>query len=291
LPEKSVILGVFHDQLWREGDVAFPKPPDEEVVRCAAWHLLRGCSLGEDDLPYIMSFLEDVSIASDPKASKGKRSPRGAGVGKCKSLFVAGGEVPPGESAGLDAAGFSEGLPQSPAGGGGGDASAPGPVLTVSKWEELGIGIDADGKYLAITPTPELGAVFPREKAVTLDLPGKQWESLLDLLARSKNGDTADKQDVMLAFGYLEKGMGNPEDFEELRLDQQKMRTVKAASGRLAAAVRDLGRKLRAKVNVNEKSSNNSVLSVKEQGLVRAHFVVRHLVRDGNGKLVFGSAT
>ena len=181
---------------------------------------------------------------------------------------------------------------QTPAAAGNkGDTSMTDPFLTVSKWEELGIGIDADGKYLAITPAPEFGAVFPREKAVAIDLPGKQWESLLDLFACSENGDTADKQDVMLAFGYLEKGMGNPEDYEELIRDQRKMKIIKAAPGRLTAAVKDLGRKLRAKANVNEQSSNNPVLSVKENQFVRARFVVRHLVRDGNGKLVFGSAT
>ena len=56
------------------------------------------------------------------------------------------------------------------------------PVLIINTWEELGIGIDADGSYLGISPPPDYGAVFPKDKATKLDLPGEQWKNLLDLL-------------------------------------------------------------------------------------------------------------
>ena len=67
LPEKSVVVCVFHDQAWKEGDAAFPKPPAKDIVQGAIWWVLMGVELGEDDLPYVEEFLEDVQAASGQK--------------------------------------------------------------------------------------------------------------------------------------------------------------------------------------------------------------------------------
>jgi|GEM_PF-2178536 len=94
--------------------------------------------------------------------------------------------------------------------------SAP-PVLTIATWEELGIGIDEDGSYLAVTPCPAYGAVFPKEKATRLDLRGDRWKHLLDLPAKSKDGNSAKKQDVMIALRYLQAGRFARDELEELK--------------------------------------------------------------------------
>lgn len=145
-----------------------------------------------------------------------------------------------------------------------------GRFISVEKWSDLAIGIDADHQYLAISPPPERYAVFPRDKAVPLTLPGKRWKLLLDLLARSSEGNRAEKSDVMSAFGYLQT--------DELA----KSRSL------LTSAMADLGRDLRRQVKGPVEKGVPAVLSVAEDKYVKAGFVVRHLVRGHDGKLRFG---
>ena len=159
-------------------------------------------------------------------------------------------------------------------------------VLEVERWADLGIGIDEDGSYLAVTPCPECGSVFPKQKAVKLDLPGKQWPALLDLLARSAEGNTASKSEVMLRFGYLKRGDVSADSLEELKRDSAKMHMVDQARTRLTGAMGNLARRLRDQVKVA--SPEGPVLSVNEPEIVRAGFVVRHLFRGKDGKLRFG---
>ena len=162
------------------------------------------------------------------------------------------------------------------------------PRLTVQKWSDLGIGIDKDGSDLAWTPCPEHGAVFPREEAVTLDLPGKRWKGLLDLLARSEHGNRAKKPEVMMQFGYLKSGEISTDDLSELVNDGCKMEMLKTAAGHLTGAIADLGRELRGNVGGPNDRGSPAVLSVADATYVQAAFVVRHLVRGLDVKLRFG---
>jgi len=162
------------------------------------------------------------------------------------------------------------------------------PRLTVQKWSNLGIGIDATGNYLAVSPCPERNAVFPREKAVTLDLPGKRWKALFDLLARSEHGNSAKQIDVMTQLGYLKRGEISPDEMSELAEDSHLMNVLKTGKRRLTQAIADLGRKLRRQVEGPKDKGSPAVLSAAGNGHVEAGFVVRHLVPGRDGKLRFG---
>lgn len=164
----------------------------------------------------------------------------------------------------------------------------PRPRLTVANWSDLGVGIDKDGSYRACDPCPENGAVFPKESATVLELRGHRWQKLLELLALSENGNTASKQELMVEFGYLKRGEIPANDRSELMEDTHSMKVLKTASGRLTQAVADLGRNLRRQVEGPQGKSAPTVLSVADEGMVRAAFVVRHLLRGSDGKLHFG---
>jgi hypothetical protein len=163
------------------------------------------------------------------------------------------------------------------------------PVVSVEKWSDLGIGIDANGCYLACVPCPDTGAVFPREKAVKLDLPGKQWKALFDLLSHSENGNSAKKKDVMADFGYMEVRDIEEANISELAEAGYLTTTLKSARNTLTRAMADLGRKLRRQVKGPTGKGVPVVLSVSDDKNVEAAFVVRHLVRGYDGKLRFGT--
>ena len=170
-----------------------------------------------------------------------------------------------------------------------GSDSTTKPRMIVQAWSDFGIGIDTDGAYLGVSPCPERYGVFPRESAVILDLTGKQWKSLLDLLARSKDGNEATKTSVMVDFGYFRASdVPAREDILDAKENLQTKNMLKTANGRLTAAIANLGRNLRKQVEVPTRRGAPAVLSVSDPKEVRTQFVVRHLVRGHDGKLRFG---
>ena len=162
------------------------------------------------------------------------------------------------------------------------------PVIQVGKWSDLGIGIAEDGEYLAITPCPEYGEVFPKKKSVALRLPGRQWQELLKLLAQSKHGNTADKRELMRSFGYA-PGSITDRRLAELKESPRSMQMLRRARTRLTGVIGDLGRKLRRQVEAKS-PGKVAVLSVAKEQVVEAAFTVRYVKRDMAGKLRFGSA-
>ena len=165
------------------------------------------------------------------------------------------------------------------------ESNAP---LRIEQWEDLGIGIDDEGKYLAITPCPHSGAVVraKRKRAVELSLPGKQWEELLKLLAKSTHGNSAQEHDLLVKFGYFRPG---GHSIEEIRGDLASMKIVSHAHKDLTRAIADLNKRLRRHVNVRNPDSGPP-LSAAKPGKVRSLFVVRYLLRDHNGRIHFGKA-
>ena len=160
-------------------------------------------------------------------------------------------------------------------------------ILSIEKWSDLGIGIDA-GAYLAVTPCPDFGKVFPKQSAEQLDLPRGQWDKLLDRLARSETGKTASKGTVMEDFGYFTKRVSTTHrDLEELQQDGHVMQQLKTAKRKLTDAMSNLTRRLREQIEVC-KPKDPRCLSVANEGIVESGFTVRHLVREGDGKLHFG---
>jgi hypothetical protein len=162
------------------------------------------------------------------------------------------------------------------------------PVLQVERWSDLAIGIGEDGSYLAVTPCPECGEVFPKEKAAELDLSGKRWKSLLDLLAQSEDGRQARKTDLMVSFGYR-KSHDRPEgSLRDLTDNKYLMKTLKTARGRLTTGIADLARKLRQQVAGPTDPKGKCALSVASAETVEAGFTVRYLLRGTDEKLRFG---
>jgi len=160
-------------------------------------------------------------------------------------------------------------------------------VLRIERWSDLGIGIDEDGAFLAVTPCPEYGMVFPKRIAKELHLPGKQWKGLLSLLAQSQHGNTARKRDLLVAFDYLTSADISAEVLDELRADTGKMNKLKTVRGRLTGAIAHLARNLRKLVDVRS-ASTEKLLSAAEAEFVQSGFVVRYLKRGPSGKLRFG---
>jgi hypothetical protein len=158
-------------------------------------------------------------------------------------------------------------------------ASVPGPStavrMTVEKWADLGIGIDQDGSYLAVSPCPDNYGIFPREAATVLALPGRHWRAILDLLAQSKEGNNARKAGLLkLLFPPKETNLSYDIYF------------AKTSLKRLSAAIANLSRRLRSEVHCLAKKP--PPLSVADTDYVDAAFTVRHLVRGHDGKLRFG---
>ncbi|MGA2621987.1 MAG: hypothetical protein ABSF26_30670 [Thermoguttaceae bacterium] len=164
--------------------------------------------------------------------------------------------------------------------------------LTVTRWSKLGIGIhvgDGDPRYFGICPHPDNHAVFPIESATELHLPD-QWKVLLELLAKSENGNSAKKSDVLFGLGKL-----NREVFARIAdsdiVDADRLTEMKnEAFGKLTGIVSNLARRLRDQVNGPQDKNGPAVLSVDSVDYVESLFVVRHLVAGSDGKLRFGES-
>ena len=160
-------------------------------------------------------------------------------------------------------------------------------VLSVESWNELAIGIDENGSFLAVSPVPEPRGLFARESAKELPLRGKRWATLLEQLAKSESGQSVRRQDLMIEFGYLGASVSR-ETIAQLRDNADKFRVVQSASKTLTQAIGDLNRQLRSFVcSGDDKKRRNSPLLVEDR-YVCSRFTSRYLLRDESGKLRFG---
>jgi hypothetical protein len=159
-------------------------------------------------------------------------------------------------------------------------------LLEVESWSDLAIGINEDGSFLAVTPVPNTGTVFPKEKAVALPLKGARWKKLLQLIARSKDGQSSRKDELLHDFGYYTK----PVKEEEIkRAHKEMLSEIDVAAKKLTGAVSDLSRELREYIGAADSSRTNPPLSAADQSVIKAGFTCRHLLRGRDGKLRFGS--
>jgi hypothetical protein len=121
------------------------------------------------------------------------------------------------------------------------EASSPSAVLHLESWDQLGIGIAGKG-YRAFTPCPATGATVSLCQSVPLPLKGKKrWRAVLDCFARSEDGRTARKSDLLTDLGYIQKGKIS----ENQARYEERLHEVKRASEKLTSAMADLGRQLR----------------------------------------------
>lgn len=167
------------------------------------------------------------------------------------------------------------------------------PLLTVSDWSELAIGVDEKHKLWAVTPVPSVGSRFPKRQAIQLPLGGRRWRKLLELLAESTTGNQADAYAFAAALDILPPSPSLP---REPRAEAAALRRGYTENlsmqtppwkRKLKNTLSDLGRKLRQRV-AGPTGQGNLALLVDEES-VRSGFVVRYLLRDANGHLTFGS--
>ena len=164
------------------------------------------------------------------------------------------------------------------------------PLLTVPRWSDLAIGIDKDGSYWALPSLPDVGSVFPKEKAVKLRLAGDQWKHLLSAFANSEDGKTALKKDLHVRFEFVSSDLNEEETLHDL-IESGHGVQVDGVMTRLSNAIRDLGSKLRTQVRSEDYVRRiNPPISAADSVEVKASFSTRHLLRDHNGKLRFGSS-
>jgi hypothetical protein len=157
-----------------------------------------------------------------------------------------------------------------------------GVLLRVAHWDDLGIGIGDDG-YWAFSPCPEFGAKVAISKAKKLPLKGQRWLDVLQWFARSEDGRTAKRSDLVVALGYLLGGKISKQSAEyDDGLHEQK----KAAIEKLTNAMSDLGRKLRELIATEDKTKVFQVSPHKDNYI--AAFTVRCLWHDDQGRLRFG---
>ncbi len=153
-------------------------------------------------------------------------------------------------------------------------------VLSVERWEDLGIGIEEDGSLLAYSPCPLTGDSVLLRDGTRLDLTGDRWSKVLECLARSELGNSAGKAELITALGYMKAGTvseDQAEFSEALKVDARRaLRTF-------TAAMADLGRQLRKLVNCPK-----SQVFTSEGDSYRSGFVVRHLCRDEARHIRFG---
>lgn len=157
----------------------------------------------------------------------------------------------------------------------GADSKQTIPVVEVSRWCDLSIGIGT-GSFLALPEQVVTAARFPKTKAVSLPLAGRRWPVLLKLLAESHTGAEASVKDLITALGYMgDAGTTKAE----------RIAALGNARKRLGNAIRDFRREIRGVVS----GPKGKLLELDETaGKITSAFVVRHLLPDADGVIRFG---
>jgi hypothetical protein len=145
----------------------------------------------------------------------------------------------------------------------------------VERWSDLGIAIDEKRNLHAFCPCPSNGAAIRLSNGTSLDLPGKRWPKMLQLLARSPDGRTALINDLQ-----HELGRSNPRALsmsrEQAQYDEGLTQVLRKARRTLSNTIADLGRELRALIISKERTKALSI----EDDKIRSAFVSGILVKD-----------
>jgi hypothetical protein len=172
---------------------------------------------------------------------------------------------------------------------------APGkpvlPLLSVSAWEELALGIDETKRVWAITPPSADGAVFHKREAIRVPIRKGDGFTLLTALAESPTGRSADIYAVAARLGLMPPSSSLQPDGrshrDALRRGQTDEMELRGAPWRkkLNDILSGIGARLR-KVVMGPVGKGASALSMDEE-FVTSGFIVRHLHQDENRHLRF----
>jgi hypothetical protein len=157
-------------------------------------------------------------------------------------------------------------------------------LLTVERWSDLAIGIDANWRYWAISPPLERGAPFKKSQAIEVPLRGDRWKAVLKALAESPNPSRASCADVLRELDHLPPP-ADPGARQQAHADQL-LSQDKGLRKALSDTLKDLNRKIR-KLVPGPRGRGDSALSI-EQDVVVCRFHVAFLLPDASGHLRFG---
>ena len=172
------------------------------------------------------------------------------------------------------------------------EVKAQSPLFVVNHWRELAIGIDDQWRYWAKMPAPAADERFKKADACKLELPGKRWKTLLELLAESPSGNYCDMATLIRELGYLPPTSSLPRDARarqghlERDLTSDLPQQIATSLNRLKDTVSDLARDLREQIKGPKGRDQKAALRVDGQA-VRSGFVVGFLVPDDEGHLIF----
>jgi hypothetical protein len=162
------------------------------------------------------------------------------------------------------------------------EAETAAPTIEVARWADLGIGIGV-GKYYAFSPCPETGERVKLKDATILALVGDRWSKVLGCLARSHDGNTAGRNDLVMKLHPFKCGAISE---EQAVFDEGMQEKAKNALTTLRHTMADLGRELRGFVTT---ADHATVFKINSDDYLAA-FTARHLLRDEDGNYSFGEA-
>lgn len=166
------------------------------------------------------------------------------------------------------------------------------PRLKVSDWSDLALGIDEKRRVWAITPPPAKGAIFTKGDAIAVPVRKGDGLTLLETLADSSTGQSADIYAVASKLGLMPPssslqpdGRARPDSLRRGQTDEINLRGEPWRK-KLNDVLSDVGRRLR-RVVLGPVGKGDSAFSMGGK-TVNCGFVVRHLHRDEGGHLRFG---
>src|SRR5262249_21392412 len=82
------------------------------------------------------------------------------------------------------------------------------PVMSITDWADLGIGIDFGEtmRYYAFSPCPGYGEKVSLSRGIPLELRGKRWYKVLKCFGGSTDGKTARLKDLITELKYAPRG-------------------------------------------------------------------------------------
>lgn len=163
------------------------------------------------------------------------------------------------------------------------------PQLTTEHWSDISFVIDEKNEVLVYFGRLTIGQQITKRQGVRISLPGQQWRSLLNCLAASQDGQQAPAGELMQHIGYLPQFIDTSNRVSvRAAIQANELSVVNDPSRRLDVAIRDLNKKLRIQIHGPSGRGRAALRYDKQEGIVRAEFVTRCVMTDGNGHLFFG---
>ena len=149
-----------------------------------------------------------------------------------------------------------------------------------------------DRKCYALTPRPQIGDLIDLTNAIPLNArEGGHLSKLLGILADSEDGMTADKANLMAAFGYCQKsviGRGRQMKTGQANFDEGIKEKLKIAKTKLYNEMHNLKRMMHERFPSNDKTPVWDEVSTDSAIVYKTAFVTRFIKPAGANRFRFG---